>query len=131
MRKFTALCLICILALIMAGCSENNIDNGNQTTDDTILSFSYEEDKTIYKNDYPGVNSNSFVNVDSIPINSQNDAIEQAKKECTVNYDTIEVWYDSTTEIWKVHFSTKNTVGGDQTVYMGNDGITCLIVYGE
>ena len=72
-----------------------------------------------------------FVNTDENPIHSVDDALELAKKECTVWYNCITYWYYEEEDIWFVMFSEENTAGGNQDVYLGSDGITRLIIYGE
>ena len=59
------------------------------------------------------------------------EAYERAKTECSISYDRVAVFYDSSTDMWKVYFFTSETNGqsGDrQLVYLGGDGITRLIV---
>ena len=97
----------------------------------TPLSFSYEEDTAVYKDGDPGVNPHAFANVNSQPIDSQDTALELAKNECTVEYDTTNIYYDRGTAMWKVAFFTAGILGGDQTVYLDGNGITRLVVYGE
>lgn len=97
----------------------------------TPLSFSYEEDTAVYKDGDPGVNPHEFANVNSQPIDSQDTALELAKNECTVEYNTTNIYYDCGTAMWKVAFFTAGILGGDQTVYLDGNGITRLVVYGE
>ena len=59
------------------------------------------------------------------------DLLELAKNECTVEYDAYDIAFDEENEVWRVVFYKSGTVGGDQTVYIGADGKTKLIVYGE
>ena len=98
---------------------------------DETLEFSYEEDSNIYLEGIPGVKTSQFVNVSEVEINSKDDAVEQAKKECTVKWYTVKVYYDKVASIWKIVFSDEGVLGGDQTVYMNDKGETILIVYGE
>ena len=93
--------------------------------------FSYAEDAALYQPGDPGVNPHGFVNTDSQPTDSQEAAVERATNECTVSYDATEVWYDPDAGMWKVLFYTEGMVGGGQTVYLGSDGVTNLVVYGE
>lgn len=92
--------------------------------------FSYAEDYECYK-DEAGVYFNGFVNVTPLEIENAEDAVSRAMLECTVEYNTVSVDYDSEAEMWKVNFGKELTLGGGQTVYMNKDGITYLIVYGE
>jgi len=96
-----------------------------------IPEFSFTEDNKMYVEGMPGVKASEFVNTSEIEINSKEDVIEQAKKECTVKWYTVQVYCDSTTGIWKIVFNDEGILGGDQTVYMNEKGVTLLIVYGE
>ena len=59
------------------------------------------------------------------------DVKAQARNECTIEYDTVTVNYDETSKVWEVTYSTTNTPGNCQSVYMDENGVTLLIVYGE
>ena len=157
MRRLAVFALVWMLILTLAACAGQSMEGAAkseknsvcsptavpqtgsaeafvQVPTETVLSpapFSYEEEAAEYNVGSPGVNPNTFMNVDICTIDSEQAATEQAKNECTVPYDTTKVWYDSATEIWKVLFCTSNTVGGDQTVYLNSNGLTCLIDYGE
>lgn len=72
-----------------------------------------------------------FVNTEENPIHSVDDAVELAKKECRVWYNCITYWYYEEEDIWFVMFSEENYAGGNQDVYLGSDGVTRLIIYGE
>ncbi len=93
--------------------------------------FSYEEDLQVYKENDSGVKYDGFQNNSESVVDHEQLAISAAEKECTITYDTTDVAYDRTAGMWKVTFSTKGTLGGCQTVYLNDKGITCLIVYGE
>lgn len=58
-------------------------------------------------------------------------AIQQAKGAVTVSYDSAEAVYDPAAECWRVHFYTRNQVGGDQTVYLDREGRAERSEYGE
>ena len=94
-------------------------------------SFSYEKDKKDYPLGSPGVKTNGFNNITELPINTYIDAIERAKNECTIDWNDTQVYYDADTGIWKVMFYRKGVPGGDQSVYLGANGTTLMIVYGE
>lgn len=81
--------------------------------------------------DIPGVKKGNFKNYSSAGTDSIKDIIDLAKLECTITYDMIDISYDEKNDFWKVVFSTQNTVGGCETVYLNGEGITSLIVYGE
>lgn len=95
-------------------------------------SFSYAEVTATFKTGDPGVKSESFVNTESVPMSSRIwDVKTQALNECTIEYDTVTVNYDETSKVWEVTYSTANTLGNCQSVYMDENGVTLLIVYGE
>lgn len=96
-----------------------------------VPAFSYQEDLQIYRENDPGIKCDGFQNTSESEVSIRQQAIDRAKNECTITYDTIDVFYDSTTDMWKVVFSTEGTLGGCQSVYLNNEGLTCLIVYGE
>ena len=117
--------------------TENFIDVRFDSIDDFISNtpktseFSYDAVLTTYKENDPGVKSSGFYNTSGVTLETISDVLDQAKNECTVNYDTVDISYDGTTSIWQIVFYTEGTVGGDQTVYMDNYGVTCLVIYGE
>lgn len=103
-------------------------DNG---TTENVPSFSYEEVNQIYKENDPGVKCDGFYNTSETEVTTLQQVIDRAKNECTIEYDKIDVFYDNVADIWKVVFSTAGTLGGCQTVYLDNKGLTCLVIYGE
>lgn len=114
--------------VLLCGCSQKQqTDQANHLT---IGNFSYEEDFNYYKDD-PGLHQSGFVNTEKADISNPEQVIELANKECTVDYDTVSIAFDATSTMYKVNFSKKNYVGGDQSVYINQDGITQLIIYGE
>ena len=95
-------------------------------------SFSYAEVTATFKTGDSGVKSEGFVNTESVPMSSRIwDVKTQALNECTIEYDTVTVNYDETSKVWEVTYSTANTLGNCQSVYMDENGVTLLIVYGE
>lgn len=62
---------------------------------------------------------------------SETEAIEIAKAECTVSYDTVRAYFDYTNGVWKIHFSTNDVVGGDQTIWIDALGEIQDTVSGE
>ena len=93
--------------------------------------FSFAEDSAVYTEGVPGVKTQAFANTTACPAGTPEEAAARAEGECTVAYDTVNVWYDCGAEMWKVSFSTAGMAGGGQTVYLDTSGITRLIVYGE
>ena len=94
-------------------------------------SFSYAEVTATFKAGDPGVKSEGFVNTEFAPIRRIWDVKTQALNECTIEHDTVTVNYDETAKAWEVTYSTANTLGNCQSVYMDENGMTLLIVYGE
>ena len=78
-----------------------------------------------------GVKRAGFVNTEELEIKDVDHAVELAKKECTVAYDTISVDYDAEAKVYRVCFGKENVPGGNQDVYINQQGVTELIVYGE
>ena len=89
MKRGKLFCFILSLALILlfTGCSQPK-------TNTEISAFSYSEDSEIYKDDSPGVKHSGFVNTNESEIASAEDALERAKKECTIDWDTSHVAFD-------------------------------------
>ena len=94
-------------------------------------SFSYADVTDTFKTGDPGVKSEGFMNTESAPISRIWDVKTQALNECTIEYDTVSVNCDETAKVWEVTYSTANTLGNSQSVYMDENGVTLLIVYGE
>ena len=94
-------------------------------------SFSYAEVTAAFKPGDAGVKSDGFVNTESAPIGRIWDVKTQALNECTIEYDTVTVNYDEAAQVWEANYSTANTLGNCQSVYMDENGVTLLIVYGE
>lgn len=101
------------------------------TVNENVSSFSYEEALQVYRENDPGIKYDGFHNTAESEVKTCQQAIERAKNECTIEYDTTNVFFDSTTGVWRVDFYTEGTLGGCQSVYLNNEGLTCLIVYGE
>ena len=93
--------------------------------------FSYADELAMFPEGTPGVKKSGFRNTTELPVHNDVEAIGRAMNECTIEWSATEVYYDATKEIWKVTFYTKGVPGGDQSVYLGANGITLMIVYGE
>ena len=97
-----------------------------------IVEFSYAQVLEEYKIGDPGVKHEHFNNFDiESEITSAIDAVVRAEFELTIEYDTIAVSFDKESDVWCIHFYTSNIAGGDQSVYLNGNGLTCYIVYGE
>ena len=120
-----AISVLLLFLLFLCGCSQSNLEKQINIED-----FSYQSDCANYK-DNPGVKENDFVNIEQSKVNDAEKAVDLAKKECTVEYDTIGVAFDSKKMIYRVSFYKESQLGGDQNVYIDQNGITLLIVYGE
>ena len=118
--------LLIALLLLLCGCSQADADNGIY-----VSSFSYEEVCLFYEAETVGIKRADFVNTEISVIENADQAVELAKKECTVEYDTFSVSYDQDAEIYCVSFGIEDLDGGNQDVYINQNGITELIVYGE
>lgn len=116
------LCLLIALILILSGCSK--------AEDFEIKEFSYEEDYSYYKDD-PGLKRSDFRNTEKCDIKTVEQAVELAKKECNVEHDSIAVAFDDELHIYRISFYKEGWDGGNQEVYLGQDGITLMIVSGE
>ncbi len=97
----------------------------------SIGGFSFDNVQKTYKPGDPGVKTSGFKNTSKQTVTNSAEAAERAKGECTIEYDAVTVLRDGWDKMWAVTFSTRNTLGGCQTVYLDSNGITLLIVYGE
>ena len=138
MKTVAVLFLISVFLFGLTGCTQE-AEKGQAPeisptevveTTTVVPEFSYKEVKNRFGEVTPGVKTDEFQNVTQLPIKSKTDAIERARVECTVEYDTVRVRYDSTANMWEICF-LPNHPGGGQDVYLNGNGITTLIVYGE
>ena len=97
----------------------------------SIGGFAFDNVQKTYKPGDPGVKTSGFKNTSKQTVTNSAEAAERAKNECTIEYDTVTVLRDGWDYIWSVTFSTRGTLGGCQTVYLNDEGVTLLIVYGE
>ncbi len=100
-------------------------------SDGTAIAFSYDTDCQIWKDGDPGVKTKGFVNTEPRSVTTAEQALERAKADCTVSCDSAEVFRDEHTPMWKVWFYTRSGPGGDQSVYLDDEGITKRRVSGE
>ena len=96
-----------------------------------ILPFSYEEVLQTWGKSDPGVKTDGFQNTSEAVIATPQQVIERAQNECTIEYNTTALAYDSAADIWRVTFYTEGSAGNSQDVYLIGNGLTALIIYGE
>ncbi len=96
-----------------------------------VSTFDYDDVFETHQPGDPGVITYDFINVDEVHCRTAERAVERAKKECTIDYDSVYVALDEENEMWEVCFYGANYLGGDQTVYLDFDGITQMICFGE
>ena len=120
-------CLLTVLLLILCAC-----DQSEQSDKPSVDSFSYTAD-CLYYEVRPGIKTTGFVNTEKTKLDNAEQALKLAEKECSVEYDTVKVSYDEDLRIYRISFYKEDVYidGGDQTVYINQDGVTQLIVYGE
>lgn len=152
MKKIFSVLLAVILPIILFGCRDDG-DLGKQTTVDaknncTIYEgtgmFKMNDDESAMKK-LDGVQRDGFKfnkgDANVTAINTRSDVLEIAKKEATVDYNSIRVAFDRTRGIWRVVFGNDTTkeVDGKQTitttavetVYIDEDGYTLAMYRGE
>ena len=100
-------------------------------TERSVAEFSYAQVLENYKADDPGVKTEGFHNDSSCSYSGLEDLIELAKDECTIEYDSVSLAYDSQELIMRVTFYTEGTPGNCQDVFIDNTGKTILVIYGE
>lgn len=96
-----------------------------------ILPFSYEKVLQTWGKSDPGVKADGFQNTSEAVIATPQQVIERAQNECTIEYNTTALAYDSAADIWRVTFYTEGSAGNSQDVYLNGNGLTALIIYGE
>ena len=114
--------ILLITMLFMCGCARNSIH---------VEKFSYSDVLATYSEEIAGVKQDGFVNTEKRNVTNAEQAIELAKKECNVNYNSISVAYDEQEKIYCVMFGTVDMLGGCQSVYLSSEGITLLKISGE
>ena len=125
MKKALCCVLLLVLLFIFCGCSQEE-----PSREIEVCSFSYASDSTYYKVGNPGVKDSGFVNTKETLVDSPEKAIKLAKNECKIEYDTINISFDSELSVYRVDFSKEGWTGG-LSVYLTDKGITLLIVQGE
>ena len=156
MKKTMALILAAICISVLCGCGPTPQTETEETepiftkleeTEPTFVlarvpaekvpGFSYEEDTAVYLSDdiefseKTEIKQTGFRIVTKCAVTDTVEAFERAKVECSISYDEMAVFYDSSADMWLVFFFTSETNGlpsDRQSVYLDGDGITRLIV---
>ena len=135
MKIFRCITFIACVVFLLAGCATSEPEGAVIET--KLDEFSYEKDLEQYVEGTPGVKFEGFVNTSKKKIQNAYDAEKRAAEESvtlklgiTEGHET-HIYYDKSAKMWKVVFCVEGQLGGDETVYMTDDGITTLIVYGE
>lgn len=146
MKKLLTIIWAMVFAMAIVGCykqPQQEVEEAKPILEINLVSkeeaprFSYEEESTVYLSDdvefveETEVKQSGFYNITKSDIVDTVEAYERAKLECSIQYDKVSIFYDSTTDMWRVYFFTSKTNGqsGDsQLVYLNGDGITRLIV---
>ena len=150
MKKLLTLTLILCLLFAIGGCKDNNQNTNDESQGETLQelyivpetgTFSYAEVLADWEgfNDGVMVRRDGFKNTEKIEITSREQIIELAKKEYSASqYDTIEVAYDKEAKVYSVWFHIRPNeeedivyLGGGQTVYISDEGVTLLAILGE
>ena len=96
-----------------------------------VSEFSYAQVLQTYKSDHPSVKTEGFHNDSESHYSGLEELIELAKRECTIDYDSVSLAYDSQELIMKITFYTEGMLDYYQDVFIDNTGATILIIYGE
>lgn len=96
-----------------------------------VSEFSYAQVLETYQANDPGVKTEGFRNFNSNRYSGSEELIGLAKNECTIEYDSVSLAYDSEELIMRGSFYTEGTLGNCQDVFVDNTGKTILVIYGE
>ena len=128
MKRARNLCVVVIMVmLLLSACSQKD----TVVNDPEVSAFNYDSVRTLYSENDPGIKKTGFNNNSESSIHNAQDAVDLAKNECCIQYDSIAVAYDRTNGVWQVVFSTEGFVGGCLSVYLNDNGITLMTVAGE
>ena len=148
MKKLISVLLLVAVCFTFFACGHKNGDLGNQTTVNEENGYTLVQEVRPFKfsDEEDALKGMKTLRVDNFKVTPENtegsiktkaDAIEIAIKESTVDYNTINVFYDRTRGIWKIVFSqvteaeaddgsiTRNSVT-KETVYVDEGGYTLL-----
>ena len=153
MKKIIALALSMFMAAVFFGCGKDDGDLGKQTTVDEQNGYTLvQEVKTFKMNDderamkkLDGVQKEGFKISEANKtgdVKVKSDALEIAKGEVDVKYNSVRVAFDRTQGIWKVTFSNDKELTDEEgmkhvesdvleTVYIDEEGYTLMLYKGE
>lgn len=153
MKKIIALALSMFMAAVFFGCGKDDGDLGKQTTVDEQNGYTLvQEVKTFKMNDderamkkLDGVQKEGFKISEANKtgdVKVKSDALEIAKGEVDVKYNSVRVAFDRTQGIWKVTFSNDKELTDEEgmkhvesdvleTVYVDEEGYTLMLYKGE
>lgn len=117
MKKVVIVILICLI-----GCGGLACDK----TIEEVQPFSYED----HLNDMSQKVVGEYKNTKTKKIKTRQQAIDLAKNEVTIDYNQVDVYFDSAYDMWMVVFSIKGINDACQNVYLNSDGITQLVING-
>ena len=120
--------ILCVLFIFSSCKNSESVIKDFDIEDSSVESFSY---NPVFSEDSAGVRLSGFENNGELELRSEKDAVEAAKKEISVSYDSVACAYDKEAGIWRVEFWTKDVVGDCETVYIDILGKTRAIVAGE
>ena len=93
-----------------------------------VLAFDYAQHLQAYPEGTPGVRCEGFVHPSYANVRSALAAVECAKNECTVPWDSVQVFFDGNARVWLVELSVQGVDGGGQSIYIHRDGDVLMIV---
>ncbi len=122
MKRVGIICIALLLLVCLTACGAKEY---------VVGAFSYAEDCAgIYE-----IPNNDYVNTVPQEIQDVEQVVKLAKKEVSITYNTIDVAYDETAEMWRVCFWREGLFapdfGGGQNVYLDKNGITQMVVSGK
>lgn len=110
---------------VLADCAEVE-------TQSAIRGFSYADDMHELNIMYESTDKHEIADEEDLASFHVDDILVIAKANCTIEYNSINLFYDDITEIWKIVFYVDgDTLGGCQSIYISGDGTVLNTIYGE
>jgi len=94
-----------------------------------VGSFSFSEDSIYWSTGLVESKTNGFKNTSKGKMIDEYDALELAKNEITISYDSVAVYFDDVELMWKVAFFTKGQDEKNYNVYMNEYGQTQICTW--